>query len=65
MSFIPVCPVTFWGLTVDVRVSAWFNFLFFLPLLLLVWGRTSEPGEGIVDIGIHHGILPLRGGMTG
>jgi len=52
------------ALTVDARASVWFNFLFFLPLLLLVRGRTSEPGEGIVDIGLSHSILPLRGGMT-
>ena len=65
MSVMPVCPIAFWGLTMDVRVSDWFNFLFFLPLLLLVRGQTSEPGEGIVDVGVHHSILPLRGGMTG
>ena len=52
-------------LTVDARASVWFNFLFFLPLLLLVSGRTSEPGEGVVDIGLSHSILPHRGGMTG
>jgi len=54
-------------LTADVRVSAWFNFLFFLFFsspMLLVRGRTGEPGEGIVDVGVHHSIWPLCGGMT-
>ena len=49
----------------DARASVWFNFLFFLPLLLLVRGRTSEPGKGVVDKGLSHSILPRRGGMTG
>jgi len=33
-----------------------------------VWSIHQEdysPGDSIVDVGLHHSILPLRGGMTG